>query len=188
MRDYDPNVGRYVESDPIGLRSGVNTYAYAGGNAVSNIDPLGLASPSDEARAAGILPYGHPYGWHPSPYLPSGSKAKICSLLKNNNRNANFAWQAADKIRLGPWGDGVGTWRNVEDREVENWLSIIAWPNGPQSNADNINFYEGVVKQNFSWIYHTSPYNEEAWGAALEALNHKNQSAADLDKWCSCGN
>jgi hypothetical protein len=109
-------------------------------------------------------------------------------LLNNNNWNANFAWQTADKIRLGPWGDGVGTWGNVEDREVENWLSIIAWPNGPQSNADNINFYEGVVKQNFSWIYHTSPYNEEAWGAALEALNHKNQSAADLANWCSCGN
>jgi RHS repeat-associated protein len=42
FRDYDPAIGRYVESDPIGLRAGINTYLYSDGNPVSVFDRSGL--------------------------------------------------------------------------------------------------------------------------------------------------
>jgi RHS repeat-associated protein len=41
-RDYDPAVGRYVESDPIGLTGGINTYAYTKNAPMMRIDPSGL--------------------------------------------------------------------------------------------------------------------------------------------------
>ena len=46
FRDYDPAVGRYVESDPIGLSGGsYSTYVYAEGNPVSHVDPSGEFAP-----------------------------------------------------------------------------------------------------------------------------------------------
>jgi RHS repeat-associated protein len=49
-RDYDPSIGRYIQSDPIGLTAGPNTYSYVGGNPLTYFDPQGKA-----AQALGCL-------------------------------------------------------------------------------------------------------------------------------------
>ena len=64
FRDYDPKVGRYAESDPIGLRGGLDTYGYVYGSPLTHVDPLGLAT----------VPFPGPFPGTP------GSREVICAM------------------------------------------------------------------------------------------------------------
>lgn len=69
FRDYDSSVGRYVQSDPIGLEGGVSTYAYVQSTPFTSVDPYGLQQfvvpgpvpvRTSQAQAQAVLAYG-PY-------------------------------------------------------------------------------------------------------------------------------
>jgi RHS repeat-associated protein len=56
FRDYDPTLGRYLQSDPMGLPGGLNAYAYGEGNPVNLSDPTGEAVPAALAAFCARFP------------------------------------------------------------------------------------------------------------------------------------
>ena len=62
MRYYDPNTGRYVTSDPIGVWGGINMYTYSYGNTLIYVDPYGLFCIDERTKSAISLGVGTAVG------------------------------------------------------------------------------------------------------------------------------
>jgi RHS repeat-associated protein len=75
-RDYWPEGGRYIQSDPIGLQGGLNTYVYVRSSPLKRKDPRGLYD--DDL----VGPEGSPL--LPSEPWPSDPNAPYGDLLRNS--------------------------------------------------------------------------------------------------------
>jgi RHS repeat-associated protein len=85
FRAYDPNLGRWLNRDPLGERGGLNLYGYAGNNPICFVDPFGLVW-YNPASWAPIVAVGNAVGDFYSKYLD------IPNQQENYDRNQyNFA-------------------------------------------------------------------------------------------------
>lgn len=74
FRDYDPALGRYLESDPLGLEGGINTFSYVESDPLSYTDEFGLFR---------RLPPMRPDPRKPKPNPPKPASPGKCSTARH---------------------------------------------------------------------------------------------------------
>ncbi len=99
-RFYDPEMGRYINADPIGLAGGMNLYAYVGGDPVNFVDPMGLVDLNLHDRNTSAFLANHLYS-DPNNYTVGahGSPSKIANDRRGlENRETLSPAQLAQMI------------------------------------------------------------------------------------------
>jgi RHS repeat-associated protein len=191
FRDYDPQTGRYMESDPVGLAGGsYSTYAYAAGNPISNVDPMGLESGAAMAalsRAEGFQAPG------PPGYISPEVKSYLCNLINECKGDFACVFNRANADRRGGTPTNPITWNDPTLRNAENFATAAApgtvgYPYGFAShNQAAILFYQNVVKPDIYPLMNmpTTPVSVDALEAGMAGSYWYSKSAADALKWCN---
>jgi RHS repeat-associated protein len=103
FRDYDASVGRYVESDPLGLAAGINTFAYVGADPTKFVDSSGLDFFGKCTAQQYLKKYGGEAWRHakqdrtnnPGPVFPGTPQEAL--------RNAEHYLNNYDRAKSGQW-------------------------------------------------------------------------------------
>jgi RHS repeat-associated protein len=182
-RYYNPELGRYMEPDPIGLKGGLNPYAYAGNDPVNKTDPSGLCvGPLFVPCAihAGRMVYLNApriaaaiEGLSPAAAGSVGAAAGVAGVAaKVEGQTVSKGWKVGDDVYKATAKGNEPAWSTVRSRFWKNESSAenSAEKYGAE-NSDRIS--KGLAPQR---------YNADKGGIEKMELSHEPIPARDGGK------